>query len=139
MTSRSSITGSLPPSQVTGGRYLSGIDDEDFCYITTTGRRSGNPHRIEIWFAAGPGSRTIYVLAGGRERADFVRNAMVNPRVTVRIGESEGEATARVVGAGTDEDALARRLLLAKYQQPGQTDLESWGRSALPVAFDLDV
>lgn len=63
---------------------------------------------------------------------------MVNPKVTVRIGDTEGEATARVVDAGTDEDRLARRLLLAKYQQPGQTDLESWGRSALPVAFDLD-
>lgn len=112
--------------------------DEDFCYITTTGRRTGNPHRIEIWFAAEPGSRTIYVLAGGRERADFVRNAIANPKVTVRIGDREGAATARVVDAGTEEDGQARRLLLAKYQQPGQTDLVSWGRSALPVAFDLD-
>ena len=92
---------------------------------------------MEIWFANEPGSRTIYVLAGGRERADFVRNAVVEPKVTVRIGGREGGATARVVEAGTEEDALARRLVLAKYQQPGQTDLESWGRSALPVAFDL--
>jgi hypothetical protein len=66
-----------------------------------------------------------------------MRNAMANPEVTVRIGDWEGTATARVVAAGTEEDARARRLLLAKYQQPGQTDLESWGRSALPVAFDL--
>ena len=124
--------------QRTGGRYVADIEDEDFCYITTTGRRTGNPHRVEIWFAAEPGGRTIYVLAGGRERADFVRNAMVEPRVTVRIGDREGGAMARVVAAGTEEDALARRLLLAKYQQPGSSDLESWGRSALPVAFDLD-
>ena len=123
--------------QRTGARYLAGIDLA-FCYITTTGRRTGKAHRIEIWFAAEPGSRTIYVLAGGRERADFVRNAVADPRVTVRIGATEGGATARVVAPGTDEDALARRLVLAKYQQPGQADLESWGRSALPVAFDLD-
>lgn len=132
MTSLSSIG-----KQRTGAGYLSGID-EDFCYITTSGRRTGNPHRVEIWFAARPGRRTIYVLAGGRERADFVRNAMAQPRVTVRIGDTEGGATARVVDAGTEEDALARRLILAKYQAPGHTDLESWGRSALPVAFDLD-
>ena len=136
MTSLSSITGSLPPSQRTGDRYGSGID-QDFCYITTTGRRTGNPHRIEIWFAAAPGSRTIYVLAGGRERADFVRNAMADPGVTVRIGDDEGEATARVVEPDTEEDALARRLILAKYQVATSDDLESWGRSALPVAFDL--
>ena len=78
------------------------------------------------------------MLAGGGERADFVRNAVVLPRVTVRIGDHQAGATARVVQPGTDEDALARRLVLAKYQPPGATDLESWGRSALPVAFDLD-
>jgi deazaflavin-dependent oxidoreductase (nitroreductase family) len=122
--------------QRTGGRYRSGID-QDFCYITTKGRRTGKPHRIEIWFAAEPGSRTIYVLAGGRERADFVRNAMADPAVTVRIGDTEGDAIARVLHPGTEEDVLARRLLLGKYQGDGSDDLESWGGSALPVAFDL--
>ena len=69
--------------------------------------------------------------------ADWVRNVLADPNVTVRIGDDEGPATGRVVEAGTDEDALARRLLLAKYQQPGSEDLEGWSRSALPVAFDL--
>ncbi|MDQ4067867.1 MAG: nitroreductase family deazaflavin-dependent oxidoreductase [Actinomycetota bacterium] len=128
--------GVLHPRQRTGGRYRATID-EDFCYITTTGRRTGRPHRIEIWFAGEPGGRTIYCLAGGRERADWVRNVMADPRVTVRIGEQEGDATGRVVDPGSDEDALARRLVLAKYQEPGHTDLEGWGRTALPVAFDL--
>jgi hypothetical protein len=63
---------------------------------------------------------------------------MVQPAVTVRIGDVERGATARVVDPGTEEDALARRLILQKYQAPGSGDLESWGRSALPVAFDLD-
>ena len=26
----------------------------DFCYLTTTGRTTGETHRIEIWFAAHP-------------------------------------------------------------------------------------
>ncbi|HEX2047989.1 MAG TPA: nitroreductase family deazaflavin-dependent oxidoreductase [Acidimicrobiales bacterium] len=111
--------------------------DEAFCYITTTGRRTGQPHRIEIWFAGEAGGRTIYVLADGRERADWVRNVMADPHGVVRVGSQEGEALGRVVEAGTEEDALARRLLLAKYQKPGSKDLERWGASALPVAFDL--
>jgi hypothetical protein len=78
------------------------------------------------------------VLAGGRERADFVRNAMADPRVTVRIGDREGAAVARVIDPGTDEDASARRLLLAKYGRSGTDDLTGWGATALPVAFDLD-
>ncbi len=78
------------------------------------------------------------MLAGGRERADWVRNLMVDPAVRVRVGDGEQvDARARVLEAGSDEDGLARRLLLEKYQTPGSTDLESWGRSALAVALDL--
>ena len=64
-------------------------------------------------------------------------NLIVEPRVTVRVGAQEGDALGRVVDPDTEEDALARRLLVAKYQTPGSNDLERWGRSALPVAFDL--
>ena len=132
MTSASSIK-----SERNAGRYGSEID-EAFCYITTTGRRTGKPHRIEIWFAGEPGARTIYAMADGRERADWVRNVMADARCTVRVGAQEGQALGRVVEAGTEEDVLARGLLLAKYQQPGSSALEAWSRSALPVAFDLE-
>jgi hypothetical protein len=27
------------------------LADEEFCYLTTTGRVTGRPHEIEIWFA----------------------------------------------------------------------------------------
>ena len=111
--------------------------DEDFCYITTTGRRTGRPHRVEMWFAGAPGGRTIYALAGGRDRCDWVRNVVADPRCTVRIGAREGAATGRVVAPDTEEDAQARRLVLAKYAGPGETGLDRWGRTALPVAFDL--
>ena len=78
------------------------------------------------------------MLAGGRDRADWVRNLRVCPAVRVGIGRDGPvqAATARVVEAGTDEDARARRLIVDKYQAPGSRDLESWGRSALLVAVD---
>ncbi len=104
--------------------------------MTTNGRRTGRPHTIEIWF--GRAGATLYVLAGGRERADWVRNLLADPAVRVRVGDGEEvEARARALESGSDEDALARRLLLAKYQQPGTSDLGGWGRSALAVALDL--
>ncbi len=109
--------------------------DGHFCYVTTTGRRSGRPHTIEIWFGAC--EDTLYALAGGRERADWVRNLQADPRVRVRLGDKEYAARARVVTPHTEEDARARQLLLQKYQAPGASDLEAWARSALPVAFDL--
>ncbi len=106
-----------------------------FCYLTTTGRRTGRPHEIEIWFARA--GRTLYMLAGGRHRADWVRNISASPAVAVRLGTEVHDATARLVAPGSDEDGLARRLVLEKYQAPGSGDLEGWGRTALAVAVDL--
>lgn len=109
--------------------------DPPFCYLTTVGRRSGTPHTIEIWFArSGP---TLYLLAGGGQRADWVRNLIATPAVRVRVGEVEVPARARLVPPGSEEDARARRLLLARYQPPDSEDLEAWGRTALAVAVDL--
>lgn len=113
--------------------------DAPFCYLTTTGRRTGRPHTIEIWFATGDGGSTLYLLSGARDAADWVRNVRAEPAVSVRVGRDglPRRATARLVEAGTGEDASARRLLLDKYQSPGSRDLESFGRNALVVALDV--
>jgi deazaflavin-dependent oxidoreductase (nitroreductase family) len=108
---------------------------QDFCYVTTTGRRTGNPHTIEIWFGAV--RRTLYLMSGGGDDSDWVRNIRRDAAVRVRVGHVEWDAAARVV-AGLHEDAIARRLLAAKYQgwHDGQP-LSEWARTALPIAIDL--
>ena len=114
------------------------IATEAYCYLTTTGRVTGRPHGIEIWFGVdeSKATSTLYLLSGGRDRSDWVRNLLANEAVRVRVGETTYEAAARVV---TDpaEDALARRLLLEKYQPGYGSDLGNWGRTALPIALDL--
>jgi deazaflavin-dependent oxidoreductase (nitroreductase family) len=105
------------------------------CYLTATGRRTQRPHEIEIWFARQ--GQTVYLLSGGRDRSDWVRNLHRDRCVSVRIGTSTHHATARVVAPGTDEGALARRLVLKKYRTPAREDLTDWGRTALPVALEL--
>ena len=86
-----------------------GLGSQPFCYLTTTGRVTGRSHRIEIWFALH--DEVVYVLSGGREHADWVRNILVSPQVVLEIGDVKRLTQARVVQAGTDEDGLARRLL----------------------------
>jgi deazaflavin-dependent oxidoreductase (nitroreductase family) len=107
--------------------------DLDFGYLTTTGRISGRSHEIEIWFALQ--DRTAYVLSGDRDSSDWVRNLIVAPEVTFRIGDVARATTARVVEAETNEDALARWLLVEKYTARDPDDLGEWGRTALPVAI----
>jgi len=116
---------------VTGPDEVAG---EPFCYVTTTGRSTGRPHTIEIWFAIE--GRTLYMLSGGGDRSDWVRNLVHNPETTIRIGGREYDGRARIVADG-EEDRLARRLLLEKYAPTYSGDLSEWGRTALPVAVDL--
>jgi len=115
---------------------LAPLAPRSFCYVTTTGRRSGNPHEIEIWFGWSDGA-TIYLMAGGGHTADWVRNMKVNPSVSVRIADQSFTGIARIVTEET-EDALARRLLAAKYQGWKEgAEMSGWARTALPTAIDL--
>jgi deazaflavin-dependent oxidoreductase (nitroreductase family) len=66
-----------------------------YLYLTTTGRRSGRPREIEIWFTQRGGC--YYLVAEHRERAQWVRNLTVTPRVGVRVGRRSFAARARVV------------------------------------------
>ena len=106
----------------------------DFCYLTTTGRITGSPHRIEIWFAMA--DETVYLMAGDRDRSDWVRNLMISPDVVLEIGDRKRSTRARVVDESSDEDAAARRLMLEKYGDRDGGDLSTWGRTALVVAID---
>ena len=110
------------------------LSTEQFLYLTTTGRRTRLPREIEIWF--GMRGRSVYMLAGGREKSDWVRNLIANQGVTVRIAGHTFSGTARVVSAASEEDATARRLLLDKYEPTYSGDLDEWD-TALPVAVDL--
>lgn len=111
------------------------LADLDFAYLTTTGRRSGRPHRIEIWFAFRDGR--IYLLSGGGGAADWVKNIRADARIRIQVGSRGVAARGRIV-TRKREDQLARELLDAKYMawRPGKR-LSSWARSALPVAIDL--
>jgi len=113
---------------------LHDLADDDFCYLTTTGRRSGRAHTIEIWFALQ--GQTIYLLSGGRDRSDWVKNAQRRPEVQVRIREQVFSGQARLVTDG-QEDTLARKIVYDKYTPRDSDDLSDWARTSLPVAVDL--
>jgi deazaflavin-dependent oxidoreductase (nitroreductase family) len=117
-------------------KTLDKFTEEQYCYLTTTGRVTGNPHEIEIWF--GLNDHTLYLLSEGRDRSDWVRNLMKTPAVTVRILRKKFKGTARLVPDG-EEEMMARQMMATKYQQwrIGQK-FSHWARTALVVGIDLD-
>ena len=107
----------------------------DYCYLTTTGRRTGRPHRIEIWYAGDGGS--IYLLAGGRWSADWVQNLAARPSVLVEIDGEVRPGRGRIL-EDRGEAVRARSLLFDKYAPRYRGDLTGWRERALPVAIDLE-
>ena len=97
--------------------------EEQFAYVTTIGRKSGQPRQIEIWFVQSSGM--IYILAEHGLRAQWVQNILSNPAVRVRIGNDESSATARVLDLEKDHELClsVRELSRQKYD---------WG-DGLPV------
>ncbi len=53
----------------------------------------------------------------------------------MRINGEDFGGQARII-EDTEEDALARRILVEKYER-GPGSLANWRRTALPVAVDL--
>jgi deazaflavin-dependent oxidoreductase (nitroreductase family) len=82
--------------------------EAEFLYLTTTGRRSGQPREIEIWFTRHEGR--YYLIAEHGDQANWVQNLRANPQVHIRVAGSTFEATARVM------DANAERTLWRKIQ-----------------------
>lgn len=115
--------------------FLSSLSREDYCYLTTTGRVTGNPHEIEIWF--GTSGSNIYLLSGGGLESDWVKNLMAEPQVEVRIGKSKFKGQAKLIRTAKQEKP-ARELLAAKYYgwKEGKP-LNNWARTAIPVAISL--
>lgn len=112
------------------------LDDDlraaDECRLTTTGRKSGRPREIRIWFAA-VGDR-VFMLAGDREKAHWVRNLQADPTVRVAIRKRTFEGVGRPV-EGDEDDPVARDAIAAKY---GTKWLTRWLRESLPVRIDLE-
>lgn len=106
---------------------------EPYAYLTTIGRRTGRPHRIEIWFGVEEGR--VFLMSGGRDRADWVRNLQANPRLELELGDGMYSGLARMLEDGTSDDQRARDLLVGKYQQG--SELEEWGRTSLAIVVEF--
>ena len=102
--------------------------DAQYVYLTTTGRRTGLPREIEIWFVEREGR--VYILAEHGYKSHWVRNIVTNPAVTLRIGDKRFSASGRVLDEDEDGPLYAeiRGLERTKY---------GWG-DGLPVEFRLE-
>jgi deazaflavin-dependent oxidoreductase (nitroreductase family) len=83
--------------------------EPQYLYLTTTGRRSGLPREIEIWFTRR--HHRYYLISEHSEQAHWVRNISAEPRVRWRVGELTFSGGARAL------DAVAQAGLVREIQE----------------------
>lgn len=90
-------------------------DEPQFLYLTTQGRKTGNPHEIEIWFVGHNGR--FYLVSELRHRADWVKNIGANSAVSFRVGSQTFAGQGRWVDASGEPELSAAvcALMDAKY------------------------
>ncbi len=71
-----------------------------YLYLTTTGRRSGQPREIEIWFTQRDGR--YYVIAETGASARWVQNLRANPCVRWRVAQVVSSGRGHVVDAAAE-------------------------------------
>jgi len=117
------------------GRLNGDLEQHDFAYLTTSGRVTGEPHRVEIWFAILDGF--LWVNSGGGRRSDWVKNLIRDPRLVVEVGDESWAATASLEENMTPHPA--RQRLAGRYQgwRKGQP-LSEWARTSLLICIEAD-
>jgi deazaflavin-dependent oxidoreductase (nitroreductase family) len=89
--------------------------------ITTTGRRTGQPRRIEIWMMDVDGR---FFITGTPGRRDWLANLRANPELTVHLKTSEHADLAAHATEVTDE--ATRRSVIEHLAA-------TWYRGQAPV------
>ncbi len=104
--------------------------------ITTTGRKSGQPRRIEIWFHLLDNELFISGLPGPR---DWLANLIANPRFTFHLKESvqaDIPATAAPITAESKRREVFTKI--AESRTDGRAmDVEAWVEGSPLVQVEL--
>ena len=102
--------------------------------ITTTGRKTGRPHRKEIWFLNVDGRLFITGTPRGR---DWYANLVAHPEFTFHLKQSVRADLPAV--AKPIVDAPQRREIISKILEDigGSHDLEAWVAGSPLVEVEL--
>jgi hypothetical protein len=84
--------------------------------LTTRGWKTGNQHRIEIWFVEY--YARYYIISERLESVHWVQNIKHKPKVSFSINENVFNGTARVVDQEKDSGLAGEvsKLMYTKYK-----------------------
>jgi hypothetical protein len=106
-----------------GQTDASKVADEKYIYLTTRGRKTGNLHTVELWFAMA--GKKIYLSHEGAY-TDWMKNILKDSRVEFRMGEIQFKGNARIAESGEVFESGKRALYLKYYGKADKDTIDDW-------------
>ena len=120
---------------MTEHQSLKQIEAEKFIYLTTTGRITHKPHRVQLWFAVVDGR--VYLSHEGRE-TDWMRNIRNDPKVSFEIGGIRFAGEARCLRSDDSEATKGKLALYTKYYgKAEEKTIEDWFSLSTMIVIDV--
>jgi len=118
---------------MTNWNDLERVGTGKFIHLTTTGRRSGKQHTVELWFALGNGK--VFLSHEGKE-TDWMMNIKSNGEVTFEIGGRNFNGRAHYVDE--EEEAWAGKVALYEkyYGKAAREVIEDWFSLSRLIAIE---
>jgi deazaflavin-dependent oxidoreductase (nitroreductase family) len=99
------------------------VAKEKYIHLTTTGRKTGNPHTVELWFAMA--GQKIYLSHEGAY-TDWMKNVLEDGRVEFEIGKIQFKGNARIAERGQVFDLGKHALYLKYYGKADEETINDW-------------
>jgi deazaflavin-dependent oxidoreductase (nitroreductase family) len=103
--------------------------------LTTRGRKSGKPRTVEVWFVVAD-SQSVYVQHASRGPAQWYRNLVQDPGVTLDFGDKPLPARAEPIGE-PERVREVLRLIRRKYPMAWLIQLLGVGHRAVAAKITL--
>jgi deazaflavin-dependent oxidoreductase (nitroreductase family) len=103
---------------------LEKVKGEQFIYLTTTGRKTGKPHTVELWFAIA--NNSVFLSHEGA-MTDWMKNIKRKDDVNIKIGNVKLAGKASITPDNSASREAGKKALYEKYYSPASKEvLDDW-------------
>jgi len=110
------------------------VADEKYIYLTTRGRKTGDPHTVELWFAIA--GKRIYLSHEGAY-TDWMKNILEDGRVEFKIGKIRFKGNARIAEGGEIFELGKHALYLKYYGKADEDTINDWFSESTMIEISM--
>ncbi len=110
------------------------MTNEKYLSLTTKGRKTGDPHTIELWFAFA--MQKVYLSHEGAY-TDWMKNILNDDQVEFKIGKIQFKGKARIVRNGDAFETGAHALYLKYYGKSDEDTIKDWFSESTIVEISM--